>query len=265
MPVGENVLEKATSGRRGLWALMSWGPEKMLIRCRKESHHPAEWPLGFRLSSPGERERHNADGHNIWVKIFQLCSVSSSLSHVNLEQPLRTLAIKWEVNILLKKSSSVCHYHCVFVIACVCLIIVSLWYGTWEFNPIIATCHHLHLPSHEIMWNWGDVSAALSTNTEYNGKKDKLIYYMRTFNILGPVGWGSRIHWLHHQGMSRIWQLASDGEVPLLLEIWGIWSASSLPLLPGPLWCGVVASDRVLSMDQIELNHIITLNWIVWN
>ena len=38
----------------------------MLIRCRKESHHPAEWPPGLRLSSPGERERHNADGHKFW-------------------------------------------------------------------------------------------------------------------------------------------------------------------------------------------------------
>ena len=58
-----DVVGKATSGRRGLWALMSWGPEKMLIRCRKESHHPAERPLDLRLSSPGERERHNADGY----------------------------------------------------------------------------------------------------------------------------------------------------------------------------------------------------------
>ena len=63
-----------------LGALMSWGPEILLIRCNKESHHPAEWALGLRLSSPGERERCNADGHNFGVKIFQLCSVSSSLS-----------------------------------------------------------------------------------------------------------------------------------------------------------------------------------------
>ena len=34
---------------------------------------------GLRLSSYGERERHNTDGHNFGVKIFQLCSVSSSL------------------------------------------------------------------------------------------------------------------------------------------------------------------------------------------
>ena len=30
-------------------------------------------------------------------------------------------------------------------------------------------------------------------------------------------------------------------------------STSSLPLFPGPLWPGVVASDKVLSMRQIEL------------
>ena len=40
----------------------------------------------------------------------------------------------------------------------------------------------------------------------------------------------------------------SDGEVPVLLELWGIGSPSSLPSLPGPLWPGVVATDRVLSM-----------------
>ena len=73
-----------------------WGPEKMLIRCSKESQHPAEWALGLRLSSPREQER-QCDGHKFGVKIFQFCSVSSSLSHANLEQPFRTLAINWEV------------------------------------------------------------------------------------------------------------------------------------------------------------------------
>ena len=78
---GRDVVGKATFGRGGpREALMSWGPEKMLIRCNEESHHPAEWALGLRLSSPGERERHNADSHNFGVKIFQLCSVSSSPS-----------------------------------------------------------------------------------------------------------------------------------------------------------------------------------------
>ena len=40
----------------------------------------------------------------------------------------------------------------------------------------------------------------------------------------------------------------SDGEVPAMLEFWGMQSTPSLTLLPGPLWPGVVAPDRALSM-----------------
>ena len=40
----------------------------------------------------------------------------------------------------------------------------------------------------------------------------------------------------------------SDGEVPAVLELWGMQSTPSLPLLPGPLWSRVVAPDRALSM-----------------
>ena len=40
----------------------------------------------------------------------------------------------------------------------------------------------------------------------------------------------------------------TDSEAPPL-EIWGIWSTPLLVLLPGPLWPGVVAPDRVLSME----------------
>ena len=40
----------------------------------------------------------------------------------------------------------------------------------------------------------------------------------------------------------------SDGEVLVMLGIWGIRSTSSLPLLPAPLWPGMVAPDRALSM-----------------
>ena len=57
----------------------------------------------------------------------------------------------------------------------------------------------------------------------------------------------------------------SDGEVPVMLELWGMWSTSSLSSLWGPLWPGVVAPDRAISKDQIELNCILMLNWIVWN
>ena len=52
----------------------------------------------------------------------------------------------------------------------------------------------------------------------------------------------------------------SDGEVQVMLELWEMWSIPSLPSLLGPLWSGVVASDRVLSMGQIELNFVPMLN-----
>ena len=52
----------------------------------------------------------------------------------------------------------------------------------------------------------------------------------------------------------------SNGEAPVMLELWGMWSSPLLLSLPGPLWPGVVASDRVISMDQIGLNCILMLN-----
>ena len=36
----------------------------------------------------------------------------------------------------------------------------------------------------------------------------------------------------------------SDGEVAAMLELWGMRSTLLLPLLPGPLWSGVVAPDK---------------------
>ena len=45
-----------------------------------------------------------------------------------------------------------------------------------------------------------------------------------------------------------------------MLELWGMRSTLSLPWLPGLLWYGVVAYDRVLSMGQIELNGVLMLN-----
>ena len=42
-------------------------------------------------------------------------------------------------------------------------------------------------------------------------------------------------------------------------------STPLLPLLLGSFWPRVGAPDRALSMGQIEVNRVITLNWIVWN
>ena len=60
-----------------------------------------------------------------------------------------------------------------------------------------------------------------------------------------PVGWGCKIHLLllcrvvrpipinECSGYDTKW---SDGEVPVMLGPWGIWSIPSLPLHSGPLW-----------------------------
>ena len=52
----------------------------------------------------------------------------------------------------------------------------------------------------------------------------------------------------------------SNGEAPVLLELWRMWSTPSLTLLLGPHYPGVVATVMVISMDQIELfNHLTVL------
>ena len=50
-----------------------------------------------------------------------------------------------------------------------------------------------------------------------------------------------------------------------MLEFYGMRSNPSLTSLPGPLCLELVASDKVLSMGQIELNSVLMLNRIVWN
>ena len=40
----------------------------------------------------------------------------------------------------------------------------------------------------------------------------------------------------------------SESEVPVILGLWSMRITPSLPLLPGPLWAGVVAPDRTLSI-----------------
>ena len=48
--------------------------------------------------------------------------------------------------------------------------------------------------------------------------------------------------------------ILNNGYVPVMLVLWGMQSIHSLPELPGPLWPGVVAPNKVLSIGQIELN-----------
>ena len=71
-----------------------------------------------------------------------------------------------------------------------------------------------------------------------------------------PVGWGYRLYRLHlcrrvksTSNECPVYDTKqSDGEVPVMLQLWGMRSTSSLPLLPGPLFPGMVAPDRALFM-----------------
>ena len=88
-----------------------------------------------------------------------------------------------------------------------------------------------------------------------------------------PVGWGCRIHRLHHSRRVRPPQneyrrydtKGYDSEVPLMQDLRGIQSTPSLTSLSIPLWPEVIAPDRALSMGQIERNCVLMLSSIVWN
>ena len=66
-------------------ALMSWGPGELLIRCSKESHHPAECAPGHPVEHQENEKDTTLTAIRVGVKILQFCSVSRSLSHANLE------------------------------------------------------------------------------------------------------------------------------------------------------------------------------------
>ena len=56
--------------------------------------------------------------------------------------------------------------------------------------------------------------------------------------------------------------IQSNGEVPMMLELWGM---RSTPLHCHHSWPMVEAPDRGRSMGQIELDCVPMLNWIAWN
>ena len=83
-----------------------------------------------------------------------------------------------------------------------------------------------------------------------------------------PVGWGCRIHRLllcrgvrpppnECPGYDT---KQSDGEVPAVLELWGMRSTPSLPSLSGPLWPGVVAPDKGPIYGSNRTNGVLMLN-----
>ena len=66
------------------------------------------------------------------------------------------------------------------------------------------------------------------------------------FDIVGVVVWGDT--------------LPPSSEVPVMLELWGMWRTPLSLSLPNPLWPGVVAPDMALPMGKIKLICVIMLN-----
>ena len=135
-----------------VWALnyyiieLSWVPKQLPgefqtveTRCGKEGHTRPRGPSGTPMEwtpASGEQERHNVTVITVGSK-YEVYVRSPAPSHMQtLEQPFRTLAIKWEVNIckevflrlpscILIVTSCVL-YSCVFIHASV-FDVVSLW------------------------------------------------------------------------------------------------------------------------------------------
>ena len=116
----------------------------------------------------------------------------------------------------------------------VTVIIGSLYYTKYDAN----LCHYV------IVYMY------LTVRSRCSKVKDSL------------VSQGCRIHQLHLCGGVSLSPMSAlyDSEGSVMLELWGMRSTPSLPSLPGPIWPRVVAPERVLSMGQIELDCVITLN-----
>ena len=80
---------------------------------------------------------------------------------------------------------------------------------------------------------------------------------MHTHTLTCPVSWGCTMY--PPNECPGYDSKKSDGEVPAMLELWGMWSTSSLPLLPGPLWPGVVAPDKGPIYGLNIINSILML------
>ena len=93
------------------------------------------------------------------------------------------------------------------------------------------------------------------------------LWHVLLFYLNCLVGWGCRIHQLllcrvvtpHPHECPAYDTKQSDGEVPVMLELWGI---RTTPLLP--LWPGVVAPDKGPIYELDKTNGIFKLNWIIW-
>ena len=75
--------------------------------------------------------------------------------------------------------------------------------------------------------------------------------YCELPNLESPVGWALE-YTNCISAESPVYDIKPSDVKAAGLEIWEMWNTALTLLPPGPLWLGVVAPNRVLSMDQIE-------------
>ena len=116
-------------------------PRELETRCGREGHTqprgPSENP---RWSGPQHQEnKTQRDGHNSGVKIWSLCSVSSTLSHANLSNPCNKVRGNYVV-----KEVFLCLPSCVFIMRRLLLRLLSLRRYVSSIY-MYATCSYLSI------------------------------------------------------------------------------------------------------------------------
>ena len=112
---------------------------------------------------------------------------------------------------------------------------------------------------------WKPTKAGVVIYSDYSGTQDLRLFLVSMYSEnptarqLGLENTSTAFRWtsktpLHtsvlDMTLNYLWWRES------FLELWRLESTASLPLLPGPLWVGVVEPVRVPSTDQIEIcNH----------
>ena len=87
-----------------------------------------------------------------------------------------------------------------------------------------------------------------------------LLIYL--FKLKWPCRLGLQNTWVRLPNLCPEFDIKqSDGEDPVMLELWGMRGTLLLPSLLGPLW--LRAPDRVLSTGQIERKYLLMLDRIV--
>ena len=131
-------------------------------------------------------------------------------------------------------------------------------YGLNKTKPLFEfTGFFLHLNC-VFMLNWiarnrTVLASKLYTYAKLNYRKQNCF---EVNSVYCPISWSCRIHRLHLCKGVRpspnecpgYDTKQSDGKFQLMLKLWGMWGTPLVPLLPGLLWPGLVAPDRVLSM-----------------